>query len=110
MRPGHLGEDPRFLGAVADRLERRERLPVEIEGSGQVAADRAPAGRGRRATGRPFLVADPPLDLERLGVPRLRRVEVARDRVEDAVDGQGEPFAQVKPMRAAPLDRSRSST
>jgi hypothetical protein len=30
VRPGHLGEDPRFLGAVTDRFERGERLPVKV--------------------------------------------------------------------------------
>jgi hypothetical protein len=38
LRPGHLGEDPGFLGAVADRLVRCERLPVEVEGARQVTA------------------------------------------------------------------------
>jgi hypothetical protein len=38
MRPGHLGENPRLLASISDRLERSERPPVELDGFGSVAA------------------------------------------------------------------------
>ena len=38
MRPGHIGKDARLLGTVANCLERRERLLVEIDGFGVIAA------------------------------------------------------------------------
>ena len=104
VRPGHLGEDPGFLGPVADRLERGERLPVEVEGARQVTATRCQLGEAAERQAGSFLVADPLLDLERLGVPRLRRVEVARDGVEDAVEGRGEPLGPGEAEGAAPLD------
>jgi len=51
-----------------------------------------------------FLIADSLLDLERLGVPRLGRVEVARDGVEDAVGARGKSLAPGEAEGAAPLD------
>ncbi len=66
VRPRHLGEDPGFLGAVADRFERGERLPVELEGARQVAATGCQCGEAAERQAGSFLVADSLLDLERL--------------------------------------------
>jgi hypothetical protein len=33
-----IGENPRFLASISDRLERSERPPVELDGLGSVAA------------------------------------------------------------------------
>ena len=86
LRPGHLGEDPGFLRPVADRFERGERLPVELEGGRQVTATGCQPGEAAERQAGSFLVTDSLLDLERLGVPRLSGVEVAGDGVEDAVE------------------------
>src|SRR5207244_3912005 len=93
VRPGHLGEDPGFLGSVTDRFERVERLPVEVEGARQVTAAGCQLGEAAERQAGSFLVADSLLDLERPGVLHLGGVEVARDGVEDSVDARGKPFA-----------------
>jgi len=56
-----------------------------------------------------FLVADSPLDLERVGAPRLRRVEIASDGVEDTLECRGEPFGPGEAERAAPFDALRGA-
>ena len=109
LRPGHLGEDPGFLRPVADRFERGERLPVELEGGRQVAATGCQPGEAAERQAGSFLVTDSLLDLERLGVPRLSGVEVARDGVEDAVEARSESLGPGEAEGSAPLDALRRS-
>src|SRR5207244_2825680 len=93
MRPGGLGKDPRFLGAVSDRLERAERLLVEVECGADVPALSCELGETAERQSGPLLVAEFPLDLERLGVSLLRRRDVPGDAVEETVERQGKSLA-----------------
>ena len=107
VRPGHLGQDPGLLGPVADRLERGERLPVEVEGRRQVTATGCELRRGRRATRRllPRRRAAAGSRAPR-STSRWAVVEVARDGVQDAGEARGEALGPGEAERSAPLDRS----
>jgi hypothetical protein len=86
VRPGHLGEDPGLLGTVADRLERGERLPIQVQRVGEFSACGGQAREPAKGQARAFPVAESPLDVERLGVAGPRRARVPGDRVQDPVE------------------------
>ena len=107
VRPRHLVEDPRFLQPVAAGLERRKRLAVEVERAREVAFRgsqlREPAERQPST----FRVTQPFLDRERVGVAGARRVGVAREAVQDPVEGQSERLRPREADGAAAFDALR---
>ena len=90
VRPRHLVEDPRFLQPVAAGLERRKRLAVEVERAREVARRGSQLRESAERQPSTLRVTQPLLDRERVGVAGARRVGVAREAVQDPVEGQSE--------------------
>ena len=107
ISPGRLVEDTGLLGAIADRFECGERLPVEVEGLRQGTASRRQGGEATEGKAGTLPVAEALLNLERLAVSGACGVRITRDRVQYALKREGPRLSSHKPGGLAVLEALR---